>query len=137
MAYLLDTGFLFAFIDETDEYHQEVSLIFASIHEPIYLPVPAVTEVAYFISKYLGPRFLEQFLVALADSDFVLEPPTSSDYLRAAEIIRKYNDANLDLVDACIFAMSERMNITKILTIDRRHFSIFRPRHCDAFEILP
>jgi hypothetical protein len=33
--------------------------------------------------------------------------------------------------------MAERLNITKILTIDRRHFSMFRPIHCDPFEILP
>ncbi len=138
MAYFLDTGFLFAFIDETDDYHQAVSAIFASIgNEPIYLPIPAITKVAYFVSKYLGPRFLEQFLEALSNSDFILEPPTSSDYSRAAAIIRKYNDANLDLVDVCIFAMSERLNVTKILTLDRRHFQIFRPKHCAAFEMLP
>jgi uncharacterized protein len=137
MAFLLDTGFLFAFIDDTDAHHQSVSSIFGSIRDPIYLPIPAITEVAYFVSKYLGPRFLEQFLDGLSKSDFILEAPTSSDYSRAAAIIRKYNDANLDFVDVCIFAMAERLKITKILTIDRRHFQIFRPKHCTAFEILP
>ena len=67
----------------------------------------------------------------------VLEIPTDDDYLRSGEILRKYNDANIDFVDACIVAMAERLNIAKILTVDRRHFQMFRPAHCKAFEILP
>ncbi len=137
MAFLLDTGFLYAFIDETDEFHQSVSSVFATIREPIYLPIPAVTEVAYFVSKYLGPISLGKFLDELSKTDFILETPTSTDYSHSAEIVRKYNDANIDFVDACIVAIAERLNIVKILTIDRRHFQMFRPEHCVSFEILP
>jgi predicted nucleic acid-binding protein len=56
---------------------------------------------------------------------------------RAAEIIRTYNDANIDFVDAVIAAIAERLNITKILTISCRHFGAFKPRCCATFEILP
>ncbi len=57
--------------------------------------------------------------------------------MRSAEILRKYHDINIDFVDVLIVAMAERLNITKILTVDRRHFQIFRPTHCESFEILP
>lgn len=137
MAYLLDSGFLYGFIDDQDEHFDSVSRIFESIKEPIHLPVPAITEVTYFITKNLGVEALAAFLKELATTDFLLETPTTADYLRSAEIILKYNDAKLDFVDACIFSMAERLNITKILTIDRRHFHIFRPVHCDSFEIFP
>lgn len=33
--------------------------------------------------------------------------------------------------------MAERLNIERILTLDRRDFSIIKPKHCAAFEILP
>jgi len=56
---------------------------------------------------------------------------------RAAEILEQYNDNNIDLVDAVVFAMAERLKIKKILTVDRRHFGVFRPVHCEAFELLP
>ncbi|MFN4862237.1 MAG: VapC toxin family PIN domain ribonuclease, partial [Pseudanabaena sp.] len=45
--------------------------------------------------------------------------------------------SQLDFVDAVIVAIAERLRITRVLTLDRRDFSIMRPRHCDYFEILP
>lgn len=136
--YLIDTGFLYALIDKNDEHHASVFDAMAKIRESIVFPIPAITEVSYFVSRNLGVQALANFLVDLAETgDFDLEPPEPIDYLRSAEILRKYNDANIDFVDACIVAMAERLKITKILTVDRRHFSIFKPLHCDSFEILP
>ncbi|CAN5374350.1 type II toxin-antitoxin system toxin ribonuclease C26 [soil metagenome] len=135
--YLLDSGFLYGFIDEADEYHESVSAILAKIREPIILPIPAITEITYFVSKNLGIEALANFLDELSETDFILETPTAEDYKRAAEIIRKYDDANIDFVDAVIVAIAERLNITKILTVDRRHFGIFKPNHCETFEIFP
>ena len=66
-----------------------------------------------------------------------LEAPLAEDYLRSAEILRQYSDANLDLVDALIAATAERLNIIRILTLDRRDFQLIRPRHCEGFELLP
>jgi uncharacterized protein len=43
----------------------------------------------------------------------------------------------LDFTDAAIVAIAERSNITRILTLDRRDFTLIRPKHCDYFEILP
>lgn len=136
--YLLDSGVLYALVDKNDVHHTAVFEAMSKIREPIIFPVPAVTEVSYFVSRNLGIRALAAFLADLAETDdFALEPPELCDYSRSAEILRKYNDANIDFVDACIVAMAERLNITKILTVDRRHFSTFKPEHCDAFEIVP
>jgi hypothetical protein len=49
----------------------------------------------------------------------------------------QYADANLDFVDCCIMALSERLQVRQICTLDRRDFSIFRPTHCDYLELLP
>jgi len=57
--------------------------------------------------------------------------------LRSAEILRLYADANLDFVDALIVATAERLNITRVLTLDRRDFQLIRPKHCVSFELLP
>ncbi len=56
---------------------------------------------------------------------------------RAAEIIESYPEARLDLVEATIAAIAECAGIRRILTLDRRDFSVIRPRHCETFEVLP
>ena len=134
---LMDSGFLYALIDDTDEHSKSVKNSLLEVYEEVILPVPAVTETAYFLSKNLGVEALANFLENLPEMNVIFETPTAEDYKRAAEVLRKYNDANIDFVDALIVAIAERLNITKILTIDRRHFGIFKPNHCAAFEILP
>jgi predicted nucleic acid-binding protein len=134
---LIDSGFLYALIDERDLYSSQAKEIVEALHEELVLPIPAITETGYFVSKYLGPEALAEFIQSIPNMGLILETPTAEDYFRSAEILRKFNDANLDFVDACIVAIAERLNITKILTIDRRHFGMFRPKHCAAFEILP
>ena len=137
-SYLLDTGFLYALIDNKDAHHNAVLEARTLVHGQIIFPIPAITEVCYFVRLNLGVTALADFLENLSETaDLSFETPEVSDYVRSAEILRKYNDANIDFVDACIVAMAERLNIRKILTVDRRHFGIFRPAHCDAFEILP
>ncbi|MCY7376449.1 MAG: PIN domain-containing protein [Pyrinomonadaceae bacterium] len=137
MAYLMDTGFWYASIDESDQHYAKVAPVADKIREIVVLPIPVITETAYLISRNKNVEALAIFSEGLARTLFQLEAPTAEDYLRTAEILRKYDDANIDFVDACIVAIAERLSITKILTVDRRHFGIFKPRHCAAFEILP
>lgn len=137
MSYLLDSGFLYSFVDKRDKRHEDVSVILSNISDEVFLPIPAITETAYFISKNMGVIALANFLDEISVTDFVLEVPVFEDYQRGAQILRQYNDANIDFVDAIIVSIAERLDITKILTIDQRHFRMFRPKHCPAFEIFP
>ena len=134
---LMDSGFLYALIDETDSHSRTVRNSLRTVYEEVILPIPAITETAHFVLKNLGAAALANFVEDLPRMSVLFETPTAEDYQRAAEIIRKYNDANIDFVDAVIVAIAERLTITKILTVDRRHFGIFKPRHCAAVEILP
>ena len=68
---------------------------------------------------------------------FVLVEPTIADFQRAAAVVRQYRDSQIDFVDAVLVAIAERLNIVRILTIDARHFRMFRPKHCPGFDILP
>jgi uncharacterized protein len=41
------------------------------------------------------------------------------------------------LVDAAVVAVAERLNIKRILTIDHRHFGLFKPKNLGFLELLP
>ncbi|MGF1600738.1 MAG: hypothetical protein ACFCU8_01750 [Thermosynechococcaceae cyanobacterium] len=40
-------------------------------------------------------------------------------------------------MNVSIMAIAERLNITTVLTIDQRDFSLFRPLHCQNFILRP
>ena len=137
MAFLLDSGFLFALLNASEAEHEATIRVLENIREPIVLPVPAITEVAYLLARDIGNEAAADFVASLATNELTLENPLQEDYLRSAEILRLYADANLDFVDALIVATAERLNITRVLTLDRRDFQLIRPKHCVSFELLP
>lgn len=48
-----------------------------------------------------------------------------------------YSDTPLGFVDATVAAMAERLRVLSLLTTDRSHFTLIRPRHADGFRLLP
>jgi hypothetical protein len=78
-----------------------------------------------------------QLLRALFDGELVLEGIDRRDLERADVVLQKYADAKIGFVDASIVALAERLDVRTIATTDRRHFSLFRPKHCRAFELVP
>jgi hypothetical protein len=51
--------------------------------------------------------------------------------------MEQYLDLPLGIVDASIVALAERHRVTEIATLDRRHFTVVRPRHAPSFTLLP
>jgi len=96
-----------------------------------------VTEVVYLIGTRLGSNAEVRFLGDLASGDLGVEPVAASDWLRIAELVHHYRDLPLGAVDASVVAAAERLGEQTIATLDRRHFSVVRPRHVDAFALLP
>ena len=91
-----------------------------NIREPIVLPVPAITEVAYLLARDISNEAAADFIASLAATELTLETPSQEDYSRSAGILRQYSDVKLDFVDALIVAIAERLNINRLLTLDRR-----------------
>lgn len=96
-----------------------------------------MTEVVYFIGSCLGADAEVRFLGDLAAGELSVEPVAASDWLRIAELVIEYRDLPLGSVDASIVATAERLDITQLVTLDRRHFSIVRPSHIHSLELLP
>jgi len=134
---LLDTSFLLAMSNSEDRNHARVLKVAQSITDPLILPVTVLPEVTYLIGSRLGHVAMRQFLKRLGTSSVTLEGLSISDLARVTEILDTYADSRLDFVDSTIVAIAERLNITRVLTLDRRDFTIIRPLHHSHFEILP
>jgi len=53
------------------------------------------------------------------------------------ELVAQYHDLPLGTVDASVVAAAERLDIREVATVDRRHFSVVRPKHTASFTLLP
>jgi len=135
---IFDTNVLFAGLDRDDAHHNECrALLEDHSHVPRLVPASVLVELDYFIREHLGPIVHAGFLRDITDGSISIVELRREDYLRVREICAKYSDQDIGLVDASIVAIAERLNEPKIATLDHRHFSIMRPRHVDAFELLP
>lgn len=54
-----------------------------------------------------------------------------------SELVAEYADFPLGGTDASVIALAERLDAFIVVTLDRRHFAAVRPRHREAFELLP
>jgi uncharacterized protein len=96
-----------------------------------------ISEVVYLLATRIGWQPEVRFLGDLASGAFTLEPVHPADLVRMAELVARYHDLPLGSVDASVIAAAERRGIAAVATLDRRHFSIVRPKHTDTFQMLP
>ena len=137
MTAILDTSFLFALTDQGDRNHQRVLAVAQSVNEPLVLPIVVLPEVCYLIASRLGHQAMRRFVSSVTSETIQVKSVTTEDLVRVHQILEQYADNQLDFTDAAIVAISERLNITRVYTLDRRDFLIIRPNHCDYFELLP
>lgn len=137
MTAILDTSFLFALTDQSDRNHQRVLAIAQNASEQLVLPVVVLPEICYLIASRLGHPAMRRFVASMTPNAVQIESVMPEDWSRIDQILAAYADNQLDFTDAAIVAISERLAITRVYTLDRRDFSIIRPKHCDYFELFP
>lgn len=89
------------------------------------------------IDRQLGPAAEANFYRSIAAGDLRVEDLTVADWERIAELVERYADLGLGGVDASVVTVAERLDVHEIATLDRRDFSVVRPRHVEAFGLLP
>jgi predicted nucleic acid-binding protein len=136
MALLLDTGPIVAALDEDDPEHDRCLALLTGGDDRL-VPSPILAEVDYWLSKLGSLRAWADFAADINGGAYRLIHPSEADLIRAAELELVYADLRLGFVDASIIALAERLNETRIATLDRRHFSVVHPRHCPHFTLLP
>ena len=124
-------------MDADDRHHDASLALLLNYPEALVVPTLVITEVVYLISSRLGADAEVRFLGDLASGDLGVEPVAAADWLRIAELVHQYRDLPLGAVDASVIATAERLNENTVATLDRRHFSVVRPNHIDAFTLLP
>jgi predicted nucleic acid-binding protein len=137
MTAILDTSFLVSLINPRESSHEACLAVARTTWERLVIPQVVLPEATYLVDKYLGRTTMRAMVRQLLQATWHLEPLLEGDMERIAAVLDQYRDQNIDFADAAMVAIAERLKVQRILTLDRRHFSMLRPRHCAAFEILP
>lgn len=136
MTALMDTGFILALLTTDDVHHRDCRAAI-DLESNALVPLVVLPEVAYMVIRDMGYRPFITFMRSTLNNRSQLREASADDLARAVEIMEQYADSRIDYVDCVIAAMAERLEITRILTIDQRHFRMLRPRHTPAFDLRP
>jgi uncharacterized protein len=134
---LVDAGPIVAIGDKSARIHEVCLRALQAARPPRLVPGPVIAEVCYLLARDAGTVAEASFLRSFQTGFFTPVDLTIEDLERAAELTERYASLPLGGTDACVVALAERLNIAEVATIDRRHFSVVRPRHVEAFTLLP
>lgn len=132
---IVDANVIYSGINASDPDHARCRHVLGQADLGLIIPLLCVAEVSHLVNRDLTSEVESGFIRSLLAMR--LEAPEGDDWVRIADLIEQYGDFPLGAVDASIVALAERLDIRTILTMDHRHFRTVRPRHIDAFTLLP
>lgn len=137
MALVLDTGVIYAALDENDRDHSACAELIGSTDEQLVVPGPVLVELDYWLRKNATIGAWRTFAEDLQSGAYVLWSADSSLVLAAARLQSRFSDQSLGFVDAAVFCTCEILEEKKVATLDHRHFSVLRIADGSALELLP
>jgi predicted nucleic acid-binding protein len=120
---LVDTGILVSLYDRADRYHNQVIDFWGSYRGRLITTLGCVTEVMWLLAS--DYRVQNEFLRHLSEQVYECEPLQNIDFRRIAELNSQYSDLPADFSDLALVAISERLNIPEIATLDK-DFDVYR-----------
>jgi uncharacterized protein len=134
---VVDTGVLVGAADRTDRHHRACADLLEREPGPLVTTAMVIAEAAYLLDRELGPDTEALLYQAIIDGTLAVDVITVADWQRIQDLVSRYSTLRLGGTDASLIALAERRGITRIATLNHRHFSVVRPLHTAAFELLP
>jgi uncharacterized protein len=78
-------------------------------HGELGAPMPVIAEASWLILDRLGAQAHSGFLALVTSGTLQAVDLTATDWQRCAELIDTYADLHLDLTDASVVAVAERL----------------------------
>ncbi|MGB3206714.1 MAG: PIN domain-containing protein [Crinalium sp.] len=128
---LVDSGILFAYYSARDKYHASVCAFLESCTSRLVTTPSCITEVMWLLSP--DWRTQNEFLLDVAKEIYECVPLLPQDFSRIAELNATYADLPGDFADLSLVAISERLDISAIATLDS-DFNVYRRYRKQPFE---
>lgn len=136
-ALIIDTGALVSIADTTDPHHDACATLLQNETEPLVTTAMVIAEAVYLLDRDLGPHAEALLYQMILDGDLHIDALAIEEWQRVHDLVVHYADLRLGGTDASLIALAEHHHEGRIATLNRRHFSVVRPTHVDAFTLLP
>lgn len=127
---LTDSGILGAYYSAGDPYNQQVQTFFEQCRRKLITTLSCITQVMWLPSS--DWRVQNEFLHDLAIELYECIPLEPQDYIRIAELNEQYASLPGDFADLSLVAISERLKISAIASLDS-DFDVYRRYRNDPF----
>ena len=127
---IIDSGPLVAIFNKDDSYHKQAIVFFKNFNGKLFTNLSVITEVFYLLDYSVRDQL--NFIKWIKDGAVTIIDLIQHDYERLVELIDKYSDLPIDLADASLISISERLKIYDVATIDSE-FYIYRMKNKKFF----
>jgi predicted nucleic acid-binding protein len=117
---IADTGFLVAFANRNDAYHDWAVSVAEQITPPLLTCEAVLAEAAFHLQN------VSVVLAMISDGLLAVSFECSDHLPQLAALAKRYADRTPDLADLCLIRMSELYPRHSIVTVDREDFRVYR-----------
>ncbi len=119
----IDTSFVLAFVNDTDQYHQTAEQLINQFENyPMVITDAVLLEIGNALAKNFKRQAVEIFDYFYTAKQVRIVHLTPALLRRGFDLYRTYHDKTWGLVDCISFVVMREMGITEVLTLDR-HFA--------------
>ena len=130
---LLDTGFLVALLDRSEQHHDQCADLLAGLEAPLITCEAVLAEACYLLRGLLGAT--AALLLNVERGNFGVPYRLTGNTASVIKLIKKYANVPMDFADACLVDMASVYDTGRILTLDS-DFHVYRWARNRAFELL-
>ncbi len=117
---LIDAGPIIALFNKNDRYHKNIKEFLKTYNGILTTTWPVVTEVTHMLDFNVQTQI--DFLTWIQLGGINIEAMEKENLGRIIELSAKYSDIPMDLPDASLVVLSEKLSIKKIITIDSDYY---------------
>ena len=130
MRGIADTGFLVAFANRDDRYHNWAVEVAEQVSEPLLTCEAVLAEAAFHLRSVLA-------VLAMVREGLVLPAFDCAAHLAPLQTLAtRYADRDPDFADLCLIRMSELHPKLPVITVDRKDFRIYRRNRREMIPLI-
>ena len=117
---LIDAGPLIALFNKSDKYHEKIKEFIKNYTGLLTTSWPVITEVCHMLDFNINAQI--DFLKWIKLGGLKVEDIETEEIDKIIKLSEKYSDIPMDLADATLIVISERLGIKEIITIDSDYY---------------